>query len=240
MILYGVYLTAEGETIRFPVNPQELSISYPSTNEKYNVLTLGEIIQPRKTGLSKISWEDGLLPARPDSSYTVTIGEFKTPDFYIDFIRRCKDEGLICTLTIDRHMEDGTPFKSDTILVVVEDFEAKEKGAETGDFYYSIELTEYRDYSPRAVSIVSTASSKTTAVGQKQRTVPKNQLVVGKTVKINGIYCYTASGSKPHGSGSGRTVVIGRILTGTHAYPVLVKTASGSVLGWCKKEVLTV
>jgi len=236
---YGIYLTAENVTIRFPVNPQELSISYPQNNETYNVLALGEIIQPRKPGLAKISWEDGLLPGSPDSSYVLTSGDFEAPEFYIKFLNRCKSLGTVCTLTIDRRYEDGTPFHSDSFAVVVGDFTPTEKGAETGDFYYSIAFTEYRDYIPGSVTLEQKSTTAAVAVTQKARAVPAGKLVVGAKVTVTGTYYYTSAGANPHGSGSGRTAVVSRIMT-SGAYPVLLRTTAGGLLGWCKKDAVKV
>lgn len=239
-IQYGIYLTAENTTIRFPVNPQELPIEYPQENESYDVLALGEIVQPRKPGLAKISWEDGLLPGSSNSPYVLTAGDFEPPEFYIKFLNRCKTLGIIGTLTIDRRYEDGTPFHSDTFSVVVGAFTVTEKGAETGDFYYSITFTEYRNYLPGSVTLETKASGSVAAVTKTQRSVPSNQLVVGSKVTVSGVYCYTSAGGKPHGTGSGRTAVVSRILTSSAAYPVLLRTAAGGLLGWCKKDAVTV
>ena len=41
---YGVYFRKDGITIRLPVNPEELPIEYPTENNRYNVLDLGEIV----------------------------------------------------------------------------------------------------------------------------------------------------------------------------------------------------
>ena len=146
---YGVYLTSDGTTIRFPVDPREYSIEYPTSNERYNVLSLGEIVQPRTPGLRKISWDEGLLPGRPDGPYVLTSGAFEPPEFYIEFLQSCQMDKKVCTLAIDRRYEDGTPYQSDSFPVIVEGFTVTERGAETGDFYYSITLTEHQEYAPQ-------------------------------------------------------------------------------------------
>lgn len=240
MNLYGIYLTVGGTTIRFPVNPQAVTIDYPASNERFNVLSLGEIIQPRKPGLKVVSWSDGLLPGRSSTPYVLTSGDFKEPEFYIRFLNTCKVSGTVCTFTIDRRYEDGTAFHSDTWPVIVENFKVTEKGGETGDFYYDITLTEYRDYAPGSVSLTRTSSNTVEAIAQKTRNAPSNQLVVGKMVTVNRVYCYDSYGAKPHGNGNGRTAVVGRILAETRAYPILLKTSSGAALGWCKKSAVTV
>ena len=94
---------------------------------------------------------------------------------------------------------------------------------------------------PSAVTLLRSPGGAATAVTQQQRTVPKNQLVVGSRVKVNGAYCYDSYGAKPHGAGNGRTAVVGRLLESPgRAYPILLKTESGGLLGWCAKDAVTV
>lgn len=182
-IKYGIYLTVENTTIRFPVNPEEPTIEYPENNEKYNLLSVGEVVQPRKSGLAKISWDGGLLPGNSDAAYVLTSGDFKPPEYYISFLTRCKIEKLVGTLTIDRHLVDGTAFHSDTFTVVVGDFKISEKAAETGDFYYDIEFSEYRNFLPQKVTIEK-KTSRTSAVTTGTRANNSKKLVVGAKVRV--------------------------------------------------------
>lgn len=215
---------------------------YPEQNERYNVLALGEIVQPRSPGLAKISWTDGLLPGVNQGSWVLNRGEFQPPEFYIAFLNRLKSEREAAVLTIDRCLEDGTPYHSDTFPVVVEAFELTERGGETGDFYYTITLTEYREYAPGGVTLIADAKdpAAVTAVTETKREVPKGQLVVGSRVTVNGSYYYDSYGGEPHGSGNGRTAVVGRLVTTdpARACPILLKTEAGGLLGWCKAEAV--
>lgn len=246
MTRYGIYLMAKLDgvyaTIRFPVNPRELKIEYPEDNERFNVLGLGEIVQPRKPGLATVSWDNGLFPGAPDGDYVLNKGDFRPPRYYIDFLNRCKREQIHATLTIDRYLEDGTPYAADRFTVVVEDFEISEKGGETGDFYYSITLTEYRDYTPVTATLIPDPEmpNAATAVAERQRTVPQGQLTVGARVTVNGRFCYTSYGGKPYGNGNGRTAVVGRIITTDpgRACPILLKTETGGLLGWCARDAV--
>lgn len=240
---YGVYLDAGGTTIRFPVNPEEITIEYPEQNERYDVLALGEIVQPRSPGLARISWRNGLLPGSSNGPWVLTGGAFQPPSFYIAFLNRLKAEKQWATLTLDRCLEDGTPYHSDAFPVVVEDFETTEKGGETGDFYYDIELSEYRAYTPDAVTFLPDGETPgaATAVTEPQREVPKGQLVVGARVTVNGPFYYTSYREEPHGNGNGRTAVVGRLITTdpTRPCPILLKTESGGLLGWCDAEAVS-
>ena len=51
-----------------------------------------------------------------------------------------------------RFYENGVPFFGGPSLgfrCLVTSFKAEERGAETGDFYFDLSLTEYKDYSPQ-------------------------------------------------------------------------------------------
>ena len=119
---------------------------------------------------------------------------------------------------VSRCYEDGTPYfvNDPGIHVLVTGFQTEERGGETGDFYYTLELTEYRDYSPLTVQIQTeaTAEKPATATTEQTRSIPKGQLYVGMTATLNGKYFYS-SYDRP--------------------YPVHVKSESGGALGWCKK-----
>lgn len=142
---------------------------------------------------------------------------------------------------VSRCYEDGTPYfvNDPGIYVLVTGFQTEERGGETGDFYYTLELTEYRDYSPLTIQIQTeaTAEKPATATTEQTRSIPKGQLYVGMTAILNGKYFYSSYGDKPSGSGNGRRVVVSRIINDDNdrPYPVHVKSESGGALGWCKK-----
>lgn len=247
---YRIYLTTGQGGICFPVNPEEINIEYPEQNERYNVLALGEIVQLREPGLARISWTDGLLPGSPAGSWVQDREKLQPPQYYIQFLDQCRRERLVCTLAIDRYLEDGAPYQGpygaeggagETRQVVVEEFQVKERGGETGDFYYDLTLTEYRKYSPGGVTLLLDGEGAAAAVAEPRREVPGGQLVVGMRVTVNGPFYYTSYGEEPHGNGNGRTAVVGRLITTDpgRPYPILLKTESGGLLGWCRAEAVT-
>lgn len=157
---YSIFLDSDGETIQFPVMPSELPIKYPSTNQTYNLLAVGEIVQPRLPGLAEYRWES-FFPGKI-APYINTSGAFKTPEFYIEKINGYKAAAKSVRLIISRWADGGKLFDTNT-QVVIEDFEVTEKGGEVGDFYYSIRLREYRSYAARKVTLQTSTSSTTTA-----------------------------------------------------------------------------
>lgn len=44
---YRIYVDLGGDTVELPVNPKELTVSYPTDHKTYDVLNTGEIIVPR-------------------------------------------------------------------------------------------------------------------------------------------------------------------------------------------------
>lgn len=224
---------------RLPVNPEKIPVSQDSANEEYNVLGIGPIMVPRIPNLKKISIES-YFPGRIDRM-TLTSGDFQPPEFYINFFRNAMENKEVLIYAVSRCYEDGTPYfvNDPSINVLVTGFQTEERGGETGDFYYTLELTEYRDYNPLTIQIQTeaTAEKPATATTEQTRSIPKGQLYVGMTAILNGNYFYSSYGDKPSGSGNSRRVVVSRIINDDNErpYPVHVKSESGGALGWCKK-----
>ena len=233
---YGLYLHRDGTTIRLPVNPESYSVSTDSDNSSYNVLGLGPILIPRTPKLKVISWS-GLLPGRADLAAVVTAGAFQPPQFYMDFIQAALADKVPVRFVANRCVEDGTPLFDTNMQVLITRFETEEKGGETGDFYYKIALSEYRDYSPKTVELQQPdASGPVQASAEAARAVPKGQLTVGQAVRVSGS-CYRSSyGEEPHGNLSGFLGKISRIVANDpqRPYPYHIATEAGAAKGWVK------
>jgi hypothetical protein len=232
--------------IRLPVNPTEYSVTKATDNTRYNVLDLGEIIVPRTPKLITFSW-DGLLPGTDEEQFVVTKGnDFRPPQFYIDYFTLAQKERQPLSLSINRFNDNGTPIYDSTLWIIVEDFAFTEKGGETGDFYYSISLTEYRNYNPEAVTILEQPQSNmpvsigeetpAVAVVTPQREVSPVVICVGDTVVANGDYRYSSWGAKPFGTANNLTTTVTRIVQNPVSgqdYPVHI-----GQYGWLKMEQL--
>jgi len=241
---YGLYFNKQGTTLRVPVNPQEYPIKHSADNTRYNVLGLGEIIVPRIPKLQQISWES-YFPGDINDPAALIGGGFKSPEFYINAIKDYKALKEPVRFIANRYMENGSAIFDTNIEVIVEDFDVKEKGGETGDFYYSISLTEYRDYTPQKVTVrpaVGTNSTSSSAAASaaaadsasaavtEQRKVPNDVIAVGDTVTANGRYYYSSYGDTPSGTANNASVKVTRIIqnpTPGQSYPVCVGN-----LGW--------
>ena len=236
---YGLYLSREGTTVRLPVNPESYTITRDGENAEYNVLGVGPIVVPRKPKLAKVSWS-GLLPGRADLWSVVTVGAFQPPKFYIDFIQSALDEKAVIRFVANRVLEDGTPIFDTNMEAVVSQFKTEERGGETGDFYYELGLTEYRDYTPKTVKLQPPASAgePVSATAETTRSIPAGQLTVGQTVLVNGNCYYSSHGAEPHGVLSGFRGLISRIITTDpqRPYPYHITTESGGAKGWVRRD----
>ena len=239
---FGLLFTRDATVIRLPVNPAKLPVAKGTENGEYNVLGLGPIMVPRTPSLREVTISS-FFPGRPFSG-VLTSGAFQPPEFYIDFFQRAMDELAPILYTPVRYYENGEPFMTgDTgFQVLVTDFQTEERGGETGDFYYDLTLTEYRDYAPQTMEVKSAGSEGAPAVvaTQPSRDIPQGELYVGCPCIANGPWYYTSYGDEPHGTGSGRRVVVSRIVDKTRAYPYHVTDESGGPLGWMKGEALQV
>lgn len=245
---YGLFFVKKGDpenlALRLPVNPEELPVSRDTENSDENVLGLGPIMIPRIPALKKITISS-YFPGKPNLM-THTPNKFEEPYTYINFFVSAMKEKTVLTYTPVRVYENGTPYMTQDIGfdVLVTNFEYTEKGGETGDFYYSLEITEYKDYSPLEITFTgdTTATGAAVATTEQSRSIPEGQLYVGAKVTVNGSFYYTSGGEEPHGNGNGRTAVVSRIITNdeNHKYSVHITDENGGALGWIKADALTV
>ena len=199
---------------------------------------------PRIPGLRTVSIKS-YLPGRVDLM-TLTSGSFKEPYFYINFFETAMLQKQIITYTPVRAYENGVPYMTqDTGFdVLVTHFEYTEKGGETGDFYFELELTEYKDYAPLEITMTGETDTKTgaqIATTEQTRSIPEGQLYVGAKCKVNGNFYYSSNGDEPHGNGNGRTCVVSRIIEDANKeYSIHINSENGGALGWVKASSLTV
>lgn len=234
---FGLFFTRDSTVIRLPVNPEKLPVARGNENDDYNVLGLGPIMVPRLPSLRVVKISS-FFPGRV-SPLVLSPNEFQPPEFYIQFFESAMREKAPILYTPVRYYENGEPFMTSDpgFEVLVTQFDTEERGGETGDFYYDLELTEYKDYSPQAMQTAQQASSSgadgtVQVTTEPARGIPQGQLVVGSTCTLNGPYYYSSYGDEPHGNGNGAQVSVSRIVDLTRAYPYHVVSASGGALGW--------
>ena len=239
---FGLFFTRDGQVVRLPVNPEKLPVARDNDNGEFNVLGIGPIMQARIPKL-KVVTISSFFPGRVFSG-VLTSGSFQPPEFYIQFFESAMNDRVPILYTPVRYYENGEPFFTGDagFQCLVTSFQTEERGGETGDFYYDLEITEWRDYSPQTVQVQQAATSTTPAVVTQEpsRDIPAGEITVGATCIANGPYYYTSYGDEPHGNGNGRTVKVSRIVDGSRPDPIHITTESGGALGWTAKASLQV
>lgn len=266
---YSIYFTHNGQVVRLPHNPSELPDTQDASNGEYNVLGLGPVMVPRTPNQRKISISN-YFPGQVSASLTSLLS-YRAPEYYIEFFRQAMESGDPVLYTPVRINELGIPYAMSLTgyYVLVTRFDYREKGGETGDFYYDLECVEWRDYSPRRVQVVqdtaqdaaqsvavpalartvaqtAATAASTAAAGalaaslEPSRQTPARQLVVGSLCTLDGAYYESPDGSGPQTPAAGLQVTVSRIEAGTRRAPVYVKDTAGQALGWTGKEMLRV
>ncbi|RGY97271.1 hypothetical protein [Clostridium sp. AM58-1XD] len=228
---YSIYLKF-GKKLKIPVNPQEINIKYPGQSNDYDVLGLGQIVVPGKPGLKEVSWES-FFPGSDSDPY-VNSG-IESPESYIKRIEKAMRSKQVGRLIISRSKLYDT-----NIACIISNFETTDKGGEPEDIYYSIELREYRNYSPEVISIITTmpedetGNQQTETASETERPVETPVLRVGAAVTANGKYWSSSYGDKPFGTANNLNTAVTRIVEG-NPYPVCI----GSY-GWVTADQLQI
>ncbi|MDR1439991.1 MAG: hypothetical protein LBJ10_08285 [Clostridiales bacterium] len=185
---YSIYFEGGGAAVYLPVNPEEYTISYGTDHTSTRVLGLGEIVIPRERSPARISWA-GLLPGSPDDP-ALQSAEFLQPFTFIYAVLGLMRRKETFTLVFQRRTDAGRRIFDTRVRAVVSSFSYAERGGETGDFYYDIELTEYRNYSPRALTLASgqagEAAAGQIAVASPARAIGAERIAVGDKVALSG------------------------------------------------------
>lgn len=182
---YGVYIKTDKQSIQFPVNPQELSVSYGGDNTNYNLIGKGEVIIPRRPKLATVE----ISSFFPRNSYmvgTVSNSWYK-PEDYVRFIKTLQERRQVFQFIVNRWDSESPMFDS-SFNAVVQDFTITDKGGESGDVYFVLTVSEYRDTSAQKVEKVSEdiEANTTTLAVVDIRSVPQDEIVVGDMVTVSG------------------------------------------------------
>lgn len=233
---YKFFLDVGGDTIEFPVNPKEYTVSYPADHKTYDILDIGEIVIPRLPSLMEVSW-DSYFPG--DSDDPLIYGhDWDDPENYVEAIKDAMDNKEVCDLVISRYDARGRRMYDTNISAVLDSFETTEKGGESGDVYYKIKLREYRSYAPIKVVLPQPEAAATVQVEEESRPLSSApELRVGATVIANGTYFSSSYGDKPTGTANNLSTTVSRIIPdASRAYPILI----GGSRGWIKADQLQV
>ena len=157
---YKFYADIGGDTIEFPVNPKEYTISYPTDHKTYNVLDIGEIIVPRMPSLMEVSWES-YFPG--DTNDPLIMGhDWMDPAEYVELITESRDNKEICDLVISRWDASGGKMFDTNISALISDFKATERAGKLETYITKSHL--------KSIGIM--AQSKLPYPGQRCRSRP--------------------------------------------------------------------
>lgn len=165
---YKLYFSRDSTVLALPINPEKLPETLSADNGKYNVLGLGPIMQPRTPDLRTVSIS-GLLPGRRLPGQT---GIHLPPAVYMDFFTSAMKKKLPIVYTPVRFYENGIPFLGPSLgfTCLVTSFKTEERGGETGDFYFDMNLSEYRDFSPQRAVVQGEGQTGTFAPATAEST----------------------------------------------------------------------
>lgn len=138
---YAMALIAAGKEIIIPVLPSKLKVTSAGDNDTDTVLGLGEVLILRQKRLRTVSW-DSFCPAH---SAPYAPGVITPPLELIRAIQTVRD-----ALQPVRLLITGTDLDIN-VRMGIESFDYEERSGELGDLYYSIKLSEWKDYSPRRI-----------------------------------------------------------------------------------------
>lgn len=187
---YKMTLIVGGQEINIPVLPAKLNVSSPGKNEKLTVLETGEILVLRKKGLRAVSW-DSFFPV---NSAPYTTGQVKDPVSIVKAIQKARDAQKPI-----RFLITGTDLDCN-IRMGVDSFDYEERSGELGDFYYTIKLVEWKDYSPKR--IVLPPVKKAPATTKEPARAGKPAAASSKTHTVVRGDCMWAIAQKYYGNGS--------------------------------------
>ena len=190
---YGMTLIAGGREIDIPVLPEKLKVTSPGNNATAPVLVLGDVLILRKKGLRTVAW-DSFFPVN-DAPFVT--GRITDPVEIVKAIQKARD-----SLDPVRFLITGTDLDIN-VRMGVETFDYEERAGELGDFYYSIKLSEWKDYSPRRIVLPPEPAKPAQAKEPERTGEPPKQ----KTYTVKAGDCLWNIAKKFYGKGSDYTKI---------------------------------
>ena len=122
------------KTLQFPVNPESLERIIPSSGRTYNVIGQGEINVPEIPKLSTLTIE----------SFFWNQAQVIKPAMYINWLKvwqKSKKPALLVVTKFNYSMD-----------VTCENFKYSVKAGEEDDFYFTLDLKEYKSYKSKKLN----------------------------------------------------------------------------------------
>lgn len=226
-----IFVEYESQVVAFPVNPEELRLTKDTGNETTEIVSLGEINMLKNAKLATLQF-DSFFPPNKDAGYVLTKGDFRPPNFYIDFLEKIRRDKKSCRFIV-----------SDTkinMLVSIETFDYGWRAGPLGEVYYTLGVKEYKPYSVKEVKVTDYGPNRpktknvNTGVSVKKpapSAPSKKSVYEGCTVIVNGQLHRDSYGKGP---GQWRRGFKGKInfINKRGSHPYHVTTMSGGWQGW--------
>lgn len=210
-IFFGVWRndSLDSQLIELPVNPQEVSITYPGNPTNYDVEGIGDIIIPRIPKLATVTFES-FFPREAIYTTGINSDSWYPPEWYVNFFRGLQTSREPFELTIirgtDIYYEGDSVFPThqnffDTVFekAVLLDLSISDKGGEPGDIYYNMSISEYRDASPKTLAELAEEKKDENGEVVEQKLVPvvnrppqRGAIVPDRPVEVSGEVYETA------------------------------------------------
>lgn len=214
------YLQIDGKRYLLPVNPSEIKIVKQSNNSSNEVVSLGEINQIGADGLEEVSI-DSFFPKEKNSKFVLYPSEFVNQDDFVALLKEAQAIGKRVRLTV-------TETKIN-ILTTIESFEYVLKDA-SGDYYFTLELKQYREFGAKYVTTVKKKVSEAKKVAVRPSPVTKT-ITTGCRVICNGQLHRDSYGSGPGVVEKNAERLVNFIAPG-RAFPYHVTLLNGGWRGW--------
>lgn len=140
---YAIFFDKDNVTYRMPVNPEEIKVENKLSFETFEVLKLGQVAIPSFEELKKYSFEVE-IPSQP-YFYSETPNQFLGCEEY----EKVFESWMKSKEPIRFIASNG--ITSDINTLVLMSYDTVEKSGEEGDKYFSIELTEYKEFSSKII-----------------------------------------------------------------------------------------
>lgn len=202
---YRIWFKVNGtREIELPVNPSEVTITYPANPTNYDVEGVGDVIVSRIPKLATVTFES-FFPKEKVYISAANNDRWYSPEWYVSFFRNLQKSRKPFELTIvrgsdqvfedvERTIQSETRFH-DTVFAqaVLLDISFTDKGGEPGDVYYNMSISEYRDAAPKTLAELARQTFDDDGNVLEQEMVivkdrpPQSGVIVPKrTVQING------------------------------------------------------
>lgn len=181
--MINIRIEFNNQVLIIPVNPEEIKYSRSASNEKVQVVGLGNIIVKKDIGIGSLSI-DSFFPSPNNQFYTgvspKTCVEFLNMIWASDKVAKIVSEGLPINLNM---------------YFVIDNFDYDHKAGEEEDIYYTLQISQYIPYGARIINMqgetVYGVISTTNRVDAKQLTshiytVKSGDTVLSITKKLTG------------------------------------------------------